>query len=563
MSSYTLNPVREHGVGRKEIMAQFFFFLRQMRGSAILEKSDAKTLRENVRTMKRWGSLEGGTLANTARNHPEKLGLVDDDGQLTYAEFLDHVIRLAGALEKRGVTDGSNVAVMALNGRAAIFPLCARQMLGYHIFMINANSSGAQIERVLTFHEVDTLIVDQSFAERLTPAVLDRVQVIIGHVSDRDALPEGVEVLADIIDESTATADDLPAKPKTKSMHVVMTSGTTGMPKGVIRRQLRSPQGIGPALAAIPWRRDMTIMLTGVLFHFYGWANMLVCLLTGSTIVTQREFSNEKALRQIEELGATAWISSASRLRGMTAYLDEQGIDKVDGLEFICSSGSPLTPYEVEAVTEKFGPVLHNSYGSTETAALALSGRGELAEDSALTGTIYPGYVVKILDDEGNELPDGEIGEIYAGCYDMFAGYTDPDVPVRTHDGLLRMGDRGYRQGNKLYVKGRADDLVITQFGEKIFPSELEDLLIRDSRVEDIHVHGVSDPKFGQALRAYVIRNENDPAAASLDEDEVRRLITETLSDAHAPRDVFFVADFPRNPMGKVIRPELPGKSTV
>lgn len=550
-------------MSKKVVFQQFLFFLREMRSASIFEKTSASELRKDVQTIKRWGSLETGTLANTARKHPEKLGLVDDDGELTYREFLDHVVRLANALKERDVKEGSNVAVMALNGRAAIFPLCARQMLGYHIFMINANSSGQQIEKVLDYHEVDTLIIDQSFVGKLTEGTRNSVRIILGHVDDAANAPESMETLEGIIADSTGEQASLPAAPKTKSMHVVMTSGTTGMPKGVVRRQLRSPQGIAPALASIPWRRDMSVMLGGVLFHFYGWANMVVCLTTGSTIICRREFDAQQTLDDIKNYNVSAWISSATRLRGLTAYLDEQNIDSIDGLEFICSSGSPLTPYEVEKVTDKFGPILHNSYGSTETAALAISRQGELAKDPTLTGTIYPGYEVKILDDNGQELPDGEVGEIYAACYDMFAGYTDPDVPVKTIDGLLRMGDRGYREGNRLYVKGRADDLVITQFGEKIFPSELEDLLIRDHRVDDVHVHGVVDPEFGQALRMYIIRDENAVDADTLDADEVRRIITETLSDAHAPRDVFFVADFPRNPMGKVIRPDLPGKSTV
>lgn len=564
MANYTLHPKGDHGVSRTEVMKQFFFFLSQMRSAKIFAKSSPKELRADFKNFSRWGSLESGSLANAARRLPDRLGLVDDDGELTYKEFFDKVFRLAHGLQEFGVEDGGKVAVMALNGRSAIFPLCARQMLGYHIFMINANSSGAQIERVLDFHEVDTLIVDQNFFDRLNEATLEKVNVIIGHIDDaNDSAIAGLPTLEEIIDgaDVPSQGDKLPAKP-TKSMHVVMTSGTTGMPKGVVRRQLKSPQGIAPALASIPWRREMTVLLTGVLFHFYGWGNMMVCLTTGSTIITQRTFNTERVLAEKEKYGINAWISSASRLRNICTGLDNLGIDKVEGLEFICSSGSPLTPYEVEKVNEKFGMILHNSYGSTETAALAISNSEELAADPTLTGVIYPGYVIEIRDDEGNLLPDGEVGEIYAACYDMFAGYTDPSIKVNTINGLLRMGDRGYRKGNRLYVKGRADDLVITQFGEKIFPSEIEDLLIRDDRVGDVYVHGVTDDKFGQALRCYIIREEG-VAAEELTEEDVRTIVVESLSDAHAPRDVFFVDDFPRNPMGKVIRPELPGRSTV
>lgn len=561
MPKYTLHPDTQHGVPKKEVLRQFLYFLNVIRKNNIFEVGSWQEIKSDFETIRRFGTLESGALANTARRHPDRLGLVDDDGELTYGECYDQVIRLATGLLENGVTNGSNVAVMALNGRAAIFPLCARQMVGYHIFMINANSSGPQIERVLEFHEVKTLIVDQSFYERLTETTKKNCRIIIGHVEDYSTLPEDVLTMKSLIEAGRADVSALPKKP-TKSQHVVMTSGTTGMPKGVVRRQLKSPQGIGPVLDSIPWRRDMSVLLTGVLFHFYGWGNMLLCLFTGSTIITQRNFDSQKALEQVEKYNADAWISSASRLRGMVGYLDKHGIDRVPGLEFVTSSGSPLTPYEVQKVNQKFGPNFHNCYGSTETSGLAISSAKDLAADPTLTGTIHPGSIIEIRNDEGQLVPDGEVGEIFAGAYDMFAGYTDPSIEIKTSNGLLRMGDRGYKKGNKLYVGGRADDLVITQYGEKIFPSELEDLLIRDNRIAEVHVHGVQDPDFGQALRAYVIR-EDGVNSENLSADDVRRLVREGLSDAHTPRDVFFVSDLPRNPMGKVIRPELPGESTV
>lgn len=563
MSTYTLYPQGDHGVSKKEVAKQFAFFLKTLR-KVEFEFDGLKGLRQDAKIMKRWGTLEAGTLASAARKHPDRLGLVDDDGELTYAQFLDEVYRLAHGLQNLGVTGGDRIAVMALNGRAAIFPLCARQMLGFHIFMINGNSSGPQIQRVLEFHDIDTMIIDESFVDRLTEETLANTRIILGHLEDDQSSEkyDDAMTMQSIIDSVRVGVDRLPENP-VRSQHIVMTSGTTGMPKGVVRRQLKSPQGIAPVFEAIPWRQGMTVLLSGVLFHFYGWANMLISMLTSSTIITHRGYNNDQILHDIENYGVNAWVSSASRLRGITSYMETKGMEPVKGMEWITCSGSPLTPYEVHQVNKYFdGPVLHNNYGSTETAGLAISTAEELAADPTLTGRIHPGYVIEIRDDEGNLLPDGEIGEIYAGCYDMFMGYTDPSVPVRTANHLLRMGDRGYRKGDRLYVKGRADDLVITQFGEKIFPSEIEDLLIRDPRVGEVHVHGVPDPKFGQALRAYIIRAEG-VTAGDLGEEEIRNAVRDQLSDAHVPRDVFFVADFPRNPMGKVIRPELPGHSTV
>lgn len=558
MVKYTLAPENSHGVSRKDTLRQLVFFLKSSRNVKMSEWAGFADFRHTLKGMSRWGVMETSTLANNARRHGNKLALVDDDGELTYAQWWDEVTALARALDARGIKEGSNVAVLAMNGRAAIHPLCARHMIGYNIFMINANSSGPQIEKLLDFHEIDLLILDQKFIERLVPATLGR-HLVLGFIDDQATRPTGVASMAELI-ANAPTEDNLPQKPA-KGVHVVMTSGTTGMPKGVIRRTVKSPQGVAPVLATVPWERNQVLMLTGVLFHAYGWGNLMIGLMMAATMITRRHPVPEQTLQDIEKYGIDAMATSASRLRAIISYAQENDISHVDGLKWITSSGSPLTPYEVENVNALFGNVLHNFYGSTESSALAITPADQLTKDPSLTGIIRPGTRVEIRDEDGNQLPDGEVGLIYAAAYDMFLGYTNPTVEIDQLDGMLNMGDRGYRRGDRLWVLGRADDLVITQFGEKIFPSELEDLLMRRSEVADVHVHGVIDEKFGQALRCYVIRAEG--VGEEFGAEEVRKLIAETLSDAHAPRDVFFVKDFPRNPMGKVIKRELPGKSTV
>lgn len=558
MTKYTLTPETHHGVSRKDALRQFQFFVQASRNVKMTEWAGFEDLREALKGMSRWGVMETSTLANNARRHADRLGLVDDEGELTYSEWWDEVHSLARALDARDIKEGSNVAVLAMNGRAAIHPLCARHLIGYNIFMINANSSGPQIEKLLDFHDVDLLILDQEFVDRLVPETLNR-ELVLGFVDDQGTRPEGIPSMAELIKDAPRE-DKLPQRPK-KGAHVVMTSGTTGMPKGVIRRTVKSPQGVAPVLATVPWERNQVLMLTGVLFHAYGWGNLMIGLMMAATFVTRRHPEPAQSLEDIEKYGITAMATSASRLRAIISYAKEKGIDHVDGLKWITSSGSPLTPFEVENVTGLFGKILHNFYGSTETSALAITPAEELAKDPSLTGIVRPGTRVEIRDDEGNLLPDGEIGLIYASAYDMFLGYTDPTIEMEQLDGMLRMGDRGYRKGDRLWVLGRADDLVITQFGEKIFPSELEDLLMRHNEVADVHVHGVVDEKYGQALRCYIIRAEG--VGEEFDANAVRKLVTDSLSDAHAPRDVFFVSDFPRNPMGKVIKTELPGKSTV
>ena len=563
MSNFTLTPRINHGAPATIKLQQFGYFLRILKDLEVLEPMGAGDIAAAAKSFYRWGALETTMLFMAARMNPDRLGLVDDDGELTYGEFWELTNRLARALQARGVKAGTNVAVLARNGRAAILPLTCRHMLGFNIFMVNANTSAKQLEHVLAFNHIDVFILDDEFLPMLADDATEKYDIILGHVDDPDN-SEHYETMEGTIGQARVT-DSLPTRPK-RGFHVVMTSGTRGMPKGVIRGAFKSPQGAAPLVSGIPWKRGLTVILTSVLFHAYGWANLVLSLFTQSTIIARRGFSPEETLRDIQHYHATAMCSAASRLRSIVSYMDNEGIDHVDGLEFIVSAGSPLAAHEIEKTNEKFGgpdaqPVLCNLYGSSESGPIAVARPKELAADTALSGRIYPGEIVDIRDEDGNLVPEGEIGIIWVAVYDLFAGYTDQDIDIPTINGAICMHDRGYiTDGNMLHVLGRGDDLIITQFAEKIFPIEIENVLVSHPRIHDSYVHGVADDQYGQAIRAYVIRGEGtDPITA----DEVREHVVNELSEGHRPRDVFFVDEFPRNPMGKVIRKKLPGHSTV
>lgn len=583
MSKFTLTPQVNHGAPLQAKLQQFLYFTRILKDLDVVEPMGPRDIAAAAKNFFRWGALETTMLSMAARMHPDRLGLVDDDGELTYAEFWDHTTRLAQALQARGVKAGTNVAVLARNGRAAVLPLTCRHMLGFNIFMVNANTSARQLEQVLEFNHIDVFILDDEFLPMFSDDATEKYDTILGHVDNLENAAH-YDTLEHLVSHAR-TDDPLPRRPK-RGFHVVMTSGTTGMPKGVIRGAFKSPQGVAPLVSGIPWHRGLTVILTSVLFHDYGWANLCLSLFTQSTIIARRGFNPEETLRDIQQYKATAMCSAASRLRSIVSYMDNEGIDHVDGLEFIVSAGSPLAAHEITETNEKFGrrvnnvggvtdhshnhdgharselqPVLCNLYGSSESGPIAVARPEELAADTALSGRIYPGEIVDIRDEDGNLVPEGEIGLIWVAVYDLFAGYTDQDIDIPTINGAICMHDRGYiTDGNMLHVLGRGDDLIITQFAEKIFPIEIDNVLVSHPQIHDSYVHGVADDKYGQAIRAYVIREQGtDPITA----DEVRQHVVSELSEGHRPRDVFFVDEFPRNPMGKVIRKKLPGCSTV
>ncbi|MBY0788611.1 AMP-binding protein [Corynebacterium sp. MC-04] len=553
---YTFETRVPRILSKKEIFKQLVLLLKRSHQKGFVKSNGWADLRKDLKDLKRWGGLEGFIIARGARQVPNRPALIDDDGTLTYKELYDAAYKLAQALHSRGLGDGANVAVMALNGRGSILPLCARQMAGYNIFMINANASAPQIEHYLDFHQVDALVVDEEFIPLLTDKSRDRT-VFVAHRDNPSASnnDDGDSYISISQLIQTAPSDyELPEKPH-KGMHVVMTSGTTGMPKGVVRRPLNSPQGFASVADAMPLERGMTLLLTAVLFHAYGWAYMGFAFFTQSTVIARRHFSGSQVLNDFKKYDVTMWVTAATRIREVIGYMDEQGMDRYDGLKIITNSGSPLIPYEIKRADEKFGPVLYSMYGSSETSAVAVAPADELVKDPELTGKIYPGCVVKIFDQDGNELPEGEEGLVAISCFDLFAGYTDPNTSIPSINGYWPMGDRGVVCDGKLYVRGRADDLVITQYGEKVYPIELEESIMGMPGVQDVSVLAADDKTTGQALRAYVIRAADSQGP---DADDVRKWVEEHLSKAHVPRDVVFVDNFTRGPAGKVIKRALP-----
>ncbi|KXB49448.1 putative CoA ligase [Corynebacterium kroppenstedtii] len=553
---YTFETRVPRILSKKEIFKQLVLLLKRSHQKGFVKSNGWADLRKDLKDLKRWGGLEGFIIARGARQVLNRPALIDDDGTLTYKELYDAAYKLAQALHSRGLGDGANVAVMALNGRGSILPLCARQMAGYNIFMINANASAPQIEHYLDFHQVDALVVDEEFIPLLTDKSRDRT-VFVAHRDNPSASnnDDGDSYISISQLIQTAPSDyELPEKPH-KGMHVVMTSGTTGMPKGVVRRPLNSPQGFASVADAMPLERGMTLLLTAVLFHAYGWAYMGFAFFTQSTVIARRHFSGSQVLNDFKKYDVTMWVTAATRIREVIGYMDEQGMDRYDGLKIITNSGSPLIPYEIKRADEKFGPVLYSMYGSSETSAVAVAPADELVKDPELTGKIYPGCVVKIFDQDGNELPEGEEGLVAISCFDLFAGYTDPNTSIPSINGYWPMGDRGVVCDGKLYVRGRADDLVITQYGEKVYPIELEESIMGMPGVQDVSVLAADDKTTGQALRAYVIRAADSQGP---DADDVRKWVEEHLSKAHVPRDVVFVDNFTRGPAGKVIKRALP-----
>jgi fatty-acyl-CoA synthase len=269
--------------------------------------------------------------------------------------------------------------------------------------------------------------------------------------------------------------------------------------------------------------------------------------------VIQRRFDPAETLESVERHRATAMVMVPVMLqRTLELGIEEIKRHDTSSLRIIFLSGSQLRADVAKRAIEAFGPIIYNLYGSTEIAYATIATPEDLDAEPTSVGKVVRGSVVKILDETGHELPTGESGRIFVGNLSQFEGYTGGGSK-ETIGGLMSSGDVGhFDEAERLYIDGRDDEMIVSG-GENVFPAEVEELLSAHEQIDEAAAIGVEDEKFGQRLRAFVVKRDG----ASLSEDEVKEYVKDNLARYKVPREVVFVEELPRNATGKVLKREL------
>jgi len=524
------------------------FVLRTFAKAGLIKPVSPLRVAKSVSILRSWGTSIAGGYASAAVRQPDAIALIDDAGALTYAEIDRRANSLARGLLDAGIANGDGIAVLARNHRYFVEITIAADRVGADLIFLNTMFASPQVSDVCDREKPIALVYDSEFGEVVAAASRERQSFVAwpGDAGDDAAIT---------LDQlRTGQASEPLDPPPSPGRIIILTSGTTGTPKGAQREQPSSLVPAASLLDSIPLKAGEITVIAPPLFHSWGMAHFSIALMLGSTIVLQRGFEPLASLKAAARHAATALVVVPVMLQRMVD-LPPDALDGVDlsRLRIIAASGSALPGELAIRAMDRFGDSLYNLYGSTEVAWATVAGPSDLRNAPGTAGVPLHGTTVKLFDDQDRPVEaQGQHARIFVGNGLEFDGYTGGETKQQIA-GLMATGDVGhFDQAGRLFIDGRDDEMIVSG-GENVFPREVEDLIADHPGVTEAAVIGVPDEEWGQRLRAFVVCSPG----GGPDEDELQELVRVQLARYKVPREVLFIDELPRNATGKVVRREL------
>jgi acyl-CoA synthetase (AMP-forming)/AMP-acid ligase II len=495
----------------------------------------------------RWGASPALGITTAAIHHPHEIAIIDERGSLSFERLHRRSNALADALASEyGIGYGDGIGIMCRNHRGFIEATLAAAKLGASALYLNTMFAGPQLTEVMRREGPKALVYDEEFGDLLA-GVDSSVHRVVGWSEGGD----GDQPTLDELIAAGSEADHKP--PPDKPRFVILTSGTTGTPKGA---QRSSPDGLFTLAALIdkiPFRSRETMMIAAPLFHSWGFFHFVMSLPTVSTMVLRRRFDPEETLRAVQESRASVLGVVPVMIQRILA-LPEETLAAYDlsSLRITSLSGSALPGELAIEWMDRFGDTAYNLYGSTEVAYATVATPEDLRAAPGTAGRPPRGTEVRLVDEAGREVPQGEVGRIFVGNEMSFEGYTGGGGKEAIDD-LLCSGDVGHIDAEgRLFVDGRDDDMIVSG-GENVFPREVEDLLADHDDIVEAAVIGVEDDEFGQRLKAFAVLKQG----SEVDHAGLIAHVKAHLASYKAPREIEFLDELPRNASGKVLKRDL------
>jgi acyl-CoA synthetase (AMP-forming)/AMP-acid ligase II len=486
--------------------------------------------------------------ANAAR-HPQRPALVEGERSLTWEEFSRARNRLAHSLAALGIGPGQHAVVWAHNSVEYLLAGAAVRALGAVGVPMNHRLTGDEVAYILDNSDATAVFVGDAFApmaERVREGARVKHWITLG--ADRRPW---AEPLADLLARGS---DAAPAAPPAVGGSMIYTAGTTGKPKGALRR-VTDPAAVLPRLAELGCLDPAHVhLVAGPMYHSAPGSFAVYAHMLGNTVVVMPKFDAEQALRLIERHRCTTTFMAPTLLKRIVDLPAEiRARYDVSSMRSLVVAAAPCPMRVKEEALAMFGPVLYEFYGSTELGVNTVLRPEDVLRRPGSCGRAVSGVELAILDDDGRPVPTGTPGELfvrrYNGVFDEY--YRNPAATAQTSRGdWMSVGDVAWMDAEGfVYICDRKRDMIISG-GVNIYPAEIEDALHRHPAVEDVAVFGVPDPEWGERVHAAVQLRPGRTAT----ERELTEFCRTRLADYKAPRAVSFHEDFPRDSAGKLVK---------
>ncbi|MCK4863111.1 MAG: long-chain-fatty-acid--CoA ligase [Dehalococcoidales bacterium] len=497
---------------------------------------------------------------------PDKAAIVFEDKRYTFSQLNERVNRLANGLQKLGVKKGDRVSFIQVNCNQCVETYFAVAKTGAIYLPLNFRAKEKEFSYMLNTAEATTLII----GDRYVPMIksIQPELKYLKHLISIEQKHDDMLYFEDIINSSPA--DEVFTEIDDDETTILMyTAGTTGFPKGVMLSHNSFSSYMLDNVSPADPESDESNILTVPLYHVAGIQAMMAAIYGGRTLVMERQFEPEEWMTLVENEKVNRAMMVPTMLKQLLDHPDFKKHD-LSSLRVITYGAAPMPLPVIRKALEEFpGVNFINAFGQTETAS-TITALGP--EDHVLTGTEeekekklqrlasigkpMADVEMKVIDDDGKTLPQGEVGEILARGPRVMSGYwKDEEKTAKTidKDGWVHTGDVGYVDEDGYYfLSGRSSDMII-RAGENISPEEIENVIREHPKVEDVAVIGVPDETWGEEPRAVVIPKKGQKPT----DEEIMEYCRKGLASFKRPKTVVFVDDLPRNPMGKLIKKDI------
>ena len=500
----------------------------------------------------------GEMIERNARFYTDREALVFCDRRLTYGEMAERARRFSGALYERGLRRQDRVAVLAMNCAEYYETYRACEWAGFLLATINFRLASAEIAqilkdaapRALVFEAQYTALVDSLRAQ--TPEI--EQYICIGEP------PSWAVSFESIVDTGPADGPPIRSQPDDYA-YLIYTSGTTGRPKGVVRTHRAMCATAESCALVTEFSGHTRVLQTTPAFHVGGIGFVNAVAWMGGTTVLHRGFEPKAMLETIQTERITFTFLVSAMLQALLDVPELPTYD-VSSIENITTAAAPVPVPLLQRGIDVLGPVFAVQYGMTESNACWLAshevrphGTPEEIRRLASVGHPCPGIELRIVDDNGNDCPQGSTGEVWLRSATQLAGYWNNSIATvdALRDGWYRSGDMGYQDSHGyVFLVDRKKDMIISG-GENIYSREVEEALLQHPLVIDAAAIGVPHEKWGECVKAIVVLR----AGETVTEAELITHCRQLIAGYKCPKTVEFVDELPRLPTGKISKVQL------